>query len=172
MKTWQIGIVAVLIVCVLGVVVVGLYLVMTETSREMPILATAYVIPTQHPTTTPLPPCDKPTVSAWINRLEIRQNELNEDLDVILIVQSPNPDDYIPLANRAKSRYDAQRLEQTPDCLSSLQALMTEAFYYNWQGLDALTRGDWDKGASDIQIMTDKLETAEAAINAAIELGK
>ena len=174
MKTWQKGFLATLTVITFGVISLGLYLVyITNTSYQKPIPTNVKLSnPTQRPTNTPLPPCDKPTVSAWVDRLLARQNESNNDMDIAILMQSPNPDDYILLANRAKVRYDGQRLEQNLECLSELQALMVDVFYYNWQGYVAMTRGDWDKGASYIQIMADKLENAEAAINAAIELTK
>lgn len=174
MKTWQKGVLASLAIFTIGVILLGLYLFYdTESSYSKPIPSyETRSSPTQRPTNTPLLPCDKPTVSAWISRLETRQIELNKDLDIILTAQSTNPDDYISHANRAKSRYDAQRLEHTPECLSSLQTLMTDAFYYNWQGLEASTRGDWGEGASYIQVMTDKLEILEIAIKSAIELAE
>ena len=172
MKTWQKGCLATLAILIVGIISSGLYLIyVTEASFPKPGSPDEYQsIPTLRPTNTTIPSCDKPTVSAWINGLEARQNELNSDMDIVLIVQSPNPDDYISLAIRAKARYDTQILEQTPECLSSLQTLMTDAFYYFWQGMVSITRGDWGEGASYIQLMTDKLEIAEGAINAAIEL--
>ena len=174
MKTWQKGCLATLVILIVGIISSGLYLIyVTGASISKPGSPNEYrSIPTLRPTNIPLPPCDKPTVSAWINRLEARQNELNSDMDIVLIVQSPNPEDYISLATRAKARYDTQRLEQTPKCLNNLQTLMTDAFYYFWQGMESIKRGDWDEGASYIQIMTDKLEIAYIAIDAAMELTK
>lgn len=175
MKKWQKVFITFLAILTIGVIAFGLYLVIrTETLSPKINLSTNVNnnSPTQRPTEITLATCEKPIVSAWLEKLEERQNEHNNDLDTILTMQSSNLDHYINLAYRAESRYIAQRYEQTPECLRNLQTLMTDIYYYHWQGLDSVTKGNWDEGANYLQIAAEKLVAADTAIDGAIELAR
>ena len=114
--------------------------------------------------------CGQAEIGDYLDRLVLRQSDLNADLDIAIAAQSTEPSFYTPLATRAERRYNAQRADPQGSCLPEVQNKIVSAFHHNWQSLEAATDGDWQRSADLMTTSANELATLQAAFLLARDL--
>jgi len=102
--------------------------------------------------------CKHGDVFGWFESTESRMSEQQVDYDS----WNENTPDvaFYGLAIRAENRYKAQKAQETPACLSRLQKVTEDFFYYEWRAYRAVYNGDYDEAYG---YMEDHVDAADRA---------
>ncbi len=98
--------------------------------------------------------CNGPKAEQWAEASFVRMDEANLALEGIN--ESTTTAQFSTLASEAETRYIEQESQEGPSCLSDLQGITSEAFYYEWKTYDAAA-------AEDYEFAVTNLEKAESA---------
>jgi hypothetical protein len=88
--------------------------------------------------------CDATEVNTWIDQTVPRLNAIDSDMEYLNSYPPNSFDDYIPYAESARQRYNAQLSQRTPACLEGVQEIALEELRLFWKGLEAAANGDGD----------------------------
>ena len=90
--------------------------------------------------------CTGPRAVAWAVATGDRLSESDSDLNVMEGASSPST--FYFLASKAKKRYEAQEMQDTPTCLAGVQSQISEAFFYEWKAFEAGSVSNFELGAA------------------------
>jgi hypothetical protein len=103
---------------------------------------------------------------ARFEELEADQRAASAALESSTYLALDYPDDLIwlrqelqPYVSRAEARHRQQIAQTAPACLSEMQALMVDVFYYDWKKYEAFQHGDTDRAA---EIQDQSLAASDA----------
>jgi predicted HTH transcriptional regulator len=103
--------------------------------------------------------CNGPRTEDWLSSTTSRLEMTSKDINSI---SSFTPASHFrALKNRAQNRYTDQQNQDTPACLSELQEITMDGFYYEWKAYEAASNNDFTTAQSymeNLNVSKDKME--------------